>query len=164
MHWERVLAVLSATMSVEDLADFGLREAHQCRKQWASFVDRCWEYVAEACKVKEAEDPPELNRLKAQSGGSHVDRRTLSTMASGAALLASSPDPMGTSLGSNESESRRRPDSKRTAEIGSDASHLPGVVNSEPGCSSDSPKGAEEAGEGSGAPEITGPASSMRLN
>merc|ERR1740130_1853090 len=53
----RLHSILAETTSADDLADFGLREARQCRKQWASFADRCWEYVAHSCKVEKVMDP-----------------------------------------------------------------------------------------------------------
>jgi hypothetical protein len=60
----RLHTILSDVTSVEELADFGLKESYQCRKQWASFVDRCWEYVANGCEVRRVEEPPPLNLLK----------------------------------------------------------------------------------------------------
>lgn len=61
-----VQSALRMAMSVEDLSEFGLREAHQCRRAWAAFVDKCWEYATDLCRVEDIAQPPEFFETKAR--------------------------------------------------------------------------------------------------
>lgn len=61
----RVHACLTSMTSVEDLAEFGLREAHDARHHWATFTDRCWEYAVDMCRVERPQEPPEFYQMKA---------------------------------------------------------------------------------------------------
>lgn len=62
----RLHAVISSTTRVEDLAEFGLKEAHQVRRQWAHFADRCWEYILQCCTLEPPQEGPGLHELKAK--------------------------------------------------------------------------------------------------
>jgi len=62
---QQVHSSMSTMMGTEDLADFSIQEADACRRQWASFVDRCWEYVVEVCHVQKPPEPPQFVEMKA---------------------------------------------------------------------------------------------------
>lgn len=63
---DHVMLELRRVASVEDSADFGLREALAFRKLWARFTDRCWEFVASHCCVELQVAAPRLTNLKAR--------------------------------------------------------------------------------------------------
>lgn len=62
----RFKGVVLMSMSLDAGADFGLKEAHMCRRQFTEFSNRCWDYVAEVCHVEQPPDPGELFQMKAQ--------------------------------------------------------------------------------------------------
>jgi len=64
----RVNAALAAVTSVEDLAEFGLEEAVQCRRDWRAFVDLCWAYTVDLCEVKAVGEPFDLARMNERCG------------------------------------------------------------------------------------------------
>lgn len=95
----RVHDAISTATSTEDLADYGLKEARQDRKEWADFADRCWLYVINMCHVEKAPDPPDFFEMKAhlelarapQTAHSREVHQTHSREAHHAASSRSSP-------------------------------------------------------------------------
>lgn len=61
----RVQAAIFNAITLSDDLDAGVREAHECRRQWDAFVERCWEYVVDICRVEQLPEPPELFEMKA---------------------------------------------------------------------------------------------------
>jgi len=61
----QVHLAIAAAMSLDDASQFGVQEAHACRRTWAAFADRCWDYAIELCRVERLIEPPEFFEMKA---------------------------------------------------------------------------------------------------
>lgn len=61
----QVHSAIAAAMSLEDGTPFGVREAHECRRCWAAFADRSWDYAIDLCRVERLVEPPEFFEMKA---------------------------------------------------------------------------------------------------
>lgn len=76
-----------ATMTSEDeLSDFGLVEALDCRRKWDHFSDRCWEYATTMCLIEKHHDPPEYFQMKARLATKVAPRKTINDGGSAAKL------------------------------------------------------------------------------
>lgn len=98
---QRVNSAVALATSVEPLAPFGLREAHECRKQWAKFAEQCWEYAVELCVVEAPPKPAEHWEVRARLVRLAVQDRDAKLQAKVAAADASemqSPRRVGDSL------------------------------------------------------------------
>lgn len=130
----RVHDAISTATSTEDLADYGLREAREARREWADFADRCWLYVINVCHVEKAPDPPEFFEMKAHlelarapqtthsREGHHAGASSKSSTANSAQRLHSPPRGEELAAASSAPSQRQLPPLAAGAEVGSPVS------------------------------------------
>jgi hypothetical protein len=61
----QVHSAIAAAISWEEGGGFGVRDAHNCRRDWAAFADSCWDYAIDLCRVEKLVEPPEFFEMKA---------------------------------------------------------------------------------------------------
>lgn len=60
----RVCNAIATVTSADVTAEFGLSEAHDCRRKWFQFADDCWEYATKMCYVETRQQPPEYYQME----------------------------------------------------------------------------------------------------
>jgi hypothetical protein len=60
----QVSKAIQTVTSGDELAEFGLKEALECRQKWNKFTDSCWEYATKMCIMEKSKEPPEYWQMK----------------------------------------------------------------------------------------------------
>mmetsp|Transcript_51432 Transcript_51432/g.95156 ORF Transcript_51432/g.95156 Transcript_51432/m.95156 type:complete len:789 (-) Transcript_51432:14-2380(-) len=68
----KVHMVLSEHVSTDWAAEFGFKEALDCRRHWAAFAERCWAYVVQHCRLMPLPEPPPIDGRPSVAPGSEV--------------------------------------------------------------------------------------------
>jgi hypothetical protein len=60
-----VFKTIASLTSEDEIAEFGLNEAHEARTKWNDFAERCWEYARFYCRVEKRPSAPEFFTMRA---------------------------------------------------------------------------------------------------
>jgi hypothetical protein len=59
----QVCRSFSAVTSDDELSEFTLKECLECRRKWFQFMESCWDYATDKCRLCKEKPPPDYEKM-----------------------------------------------------------------------------------------------------